>query len=160
MAKSAKQSGKTGGVDSDVVRALAKLLDETNLTEIEYGRDGWHVRVAKRAPAAPATVHHVSSAAPAAPVSPPPASADDGSQAKGPGVVRSPMVGVVYTAPDPDKPPFIKVGDKVERGQTVLLIEAMKVFNPILAPISGVVSRIIINNGAPVEFDELLLIIE
>ena len=160
MAKSAKQSGKAGGVDSDVVRALAKLLDETNLTEIEYGRDGWHVRVAKRAPAAPATVHHVSSAAPAASVSAPPAAADDGSQAKGPGVVRSPMVGVVYTAPDPDKPPFIKVGDKVERGQTVLLIEAMKVFNPILAPISGVVSRIIINNGAPVEFDELLLIIE
>lgn len=157
MAKSAKPTGKASGVDSELVRALAKLLDETNLTEIEYGRDGWHIRVAKHGSAAPAAVHHV------APLAAAPTTAvanEDSSQVKGPGVVRSPMVGVVYTAPDPDKPPFIKVGDRVERGQTLLLIEAMKVFNPILAPISGVVSRIIINSGAPVEFDELLLIIE
>jgi acetyl-CoA carboxylase biotin carboxyl carrier protein len=70
------------------------------------------------------------------------------------------MVGVVYTSPEPDQPPFVRVGDKVEKGQTLLLIEAMKVFNPIEAPIGGTVVRINVTSGAPVEFDEPLLIIE
>jgi acetyl-CoA carboxylase biotin carboxyl carrier protein len=152
-----KAARKGGGVDDDLVRALAKLLKETDLTEIEYGRDGWHVRVSKQATAV-STVASV----PAASSAPAPAGAPASADAipSGPGLMRSPMVGVVYTAPDPDKPPFVKVGDRVQKGQTVVLIEAMKVFNPIEAPVSGTVSRIFINTGSPVEFDEPLLLIE
>jgi acetyl-CoA carboxylase biotin carboxyl carrier protein len=156
-----KAARKEGAVDDDLVRALAKLLKETDLTEIEYGRDGWHVRVSKQATAV-STVASVpaasSSPAPSAAASSAPASAE--AVPSGPGLLRSPMVGVVYTAPDPDKPPFVKVGDRVQKGQTVVLIEAMKVFNPIEAPLSGTVSRIFINSGSPVEFDEPLLLIE
>jgi acetyl-CoA carboxylase biotin carboxyl carrier protein len=156
----AKAARKGAGVDDDLVRALAKLLKETDLTEIEYGRDGWHVRVSKQATAVStvASVPASSSASASAGAAGAPASAD--AIPSGPGLMRSPMVGVVYTAPDPDKPPFVKVGDRVQKGQTVVLIEAMKVFNPIEAPVSGTVSRIFINTGSPVEFDEPLLLIE
>ncbi|HEC14773.1 MAG TPA: acetyl-CoA carboxylase biotin carboxyl carrier protein, partial [Rhodospirillales bacterium] len=77
-----------------------------------------------------------------------------------PGVVVSPMVGMAYTSPDPDTPPYVKVGDQVSEGDTLLLIEAMKVFNPIKAPRAGKVTRILIDTGTPVEFGEPLLIIE
>ena len=77
-----------------------------------------------------------------------------------PGVVPSPMVGVVYTSPDPDTPVYVKVGDQVAEGDTILLIEAMKVFNPIRAPKAGKVTRILVNGGSPVEFGEPLMIIE
>ena len=158
MANMGRRSGKAADVDSDLVRKLAKLLDETQLTEIEYGRDGWHVRVAKHGqsgplaptPALVATVQTAEAGAdPSRPL-----------DVTGPGVIHSPMVGVVYTSPEPDHPPFVRVGDKVQKGQTLLLIEAMKVFNPIKAPKSGTVGKIFVKNEAPVEFGEPLLIIE
>ena len=140
-------------IDADLVRKLAELLDETGMTEIEYGTTDWHLRVSKGG-GAPAVV--------AAPVAvPAPAVAVEGAPAEShPGTLKSPMVGVVYTLPEPDAPPMIKVGDPVTEGQTVLLIEAMKVFNPIKAPRAGTVTRIFVSNGDPVEFGEPLLVIE
>lgn len=142
-------------IDEDLVRQLAKLLEETGLTEIEYGRDGWHVRVS-------GGTREVSQITPApAPTrgeAPPPAG--DVGDVDLTNAVTSPMVGVVFTSSEPNTPPFIKVGDQVSEGQTLLLIEAMKVFNPITAPKAGKVARILITNGAPVEFGEPLLIIE
>ena len=140
-------------IDEDLVHQLTRLLDETGLTEIEYGRDGWHIRVAKGGIA-------VSAAAPAA--SPP--AADLPSSPEEPietaNAITSPMVGVVFTSSDPETPPFVKVGDSVTEGQTLLLIEAMKVFNPITAPRAGKITQILITNGAPVEFGEPLLVLE
>ncbi len=155
-----KQPNKSK-IDADMVRQLAELLDETGLSEIEYGTDEWHLRVAKggiamtsvAAPAAPAAV--------AAPNVETTAGADESdSHANHPGVIVSPMVGTAYTTADPETPPFVKIGDQISEGDTLLLIEAMKVFNPIKAAKSGKVTRIFIDNGTPVEFGEPLLIIE
>jgi len=154
MAKSPKPQ-----IDEDLIRKLAELLDETGLTEIEYGSGDTKVRVAKNNMASVGTV--VAQQPTAAPESqltsatPEPAAAADH-----PGTVTSPMVGVVYTSPDPSTPAFVKVGDEVSEGQTLLLIEAMKVFNPITAPSAGKVTKILISNGSPVEFGEPLIIIE
>ncbi|HEB79092.1 MAG TPA: acetyl-CoA carboxylase biotin carboxyl carrier protein [Rhodospirillales bacterium] len=140
-----------------VIRQLADLLEEIGLSEIEYGEGDWRVRVAKKAPA-PAIQTPAAQAGMTAP--------DDGkagetdSIANHPGVVVSPMVGVVYTADEPGAPPYVKVGDMVKEGDTMLLIEAMKVFNQIKAPRSGKVIRVLISSGMPVEFGEPLLIIE
>jgi acetyl-CoA carboxylase biotin carboxyl carrier protein len=142
--------------NNELVRELAELLNETGLTEIEYGQDDWHIRVAKNitvsAAAAPVAM--------AAPVAVGVAPADSADMSKHPGCVPSPMVGVAYLSADPDSPAFVKVGDSVSAGQTLCLIEAMKVFNPIHAPKAGTVSRILINAGSPVEFGEPLFIIE
>ena len=152
---------KSSSVDAELVRQLAELLDETGLSEIEYGRDDWHVRVAR---GGGSVVHSVTASAPAAvgaaggPVDTPAADGDDLSSH--PGVVPSPMVGVVYTSADPESPVYVKVGDQVAEGDTILLIEAMKVFNPIRAPRAGKVVRILVNGGSPVEFGEPLMIIE
>jgi acetyl-CoA carboxylase biotin carboxyl carrier protein len=148
-------------IDAAIVRKLAKLLDETGLSEIEFGSSDWHLRVSKGAPA-PVNVTTAPSApapavAPAAEASTP---SEEDQIANHPGLMTSPMVGVVYTQPEPDSPPFAQVGAQVTEGQTVLLIEAMKVFNPIKAPRAGTVKRILVENGAPVEFGEPLLIIE
>ena len=147
-------------IDGDLVRHLAELLDETGLSEIEYGRDGWHVRVAKggtvvTTAAAPVSAPAISPAGAATS-----AGGEEADLAAHPGVVASPMVGVVYTSPEPDAAPFIKVGDQVAKGQVMLLIEAMKVYNAIEAPRAGKVTRILVSDGAPVEFGEPLLIIE
>lgn len=141
-------------IDSDVVRRAAALLDELGLNELEYGDGAWHVKVVakSRAPAAAAAPAGEGQAAPAEP------ERDD--FADHPGVVKAPMVGIVYTAPDPDSPPLVRVGDQVTEGQPVLLIEAMKVFNRIKAPRAGKVTRILVSSGTPVEYDEPLLIIE
>jgi acetyl-CoA carboxylase biotin carboxyl carrier protein len=152
---------KKSDIDADLVRTLAELLDETGLTEIEYGKDGLNIRVAK-------TVTVAASAAPvpaAVPVAAPSAHAlpaDDGDSdlSSHPGAVTSPMVGVAYASSDPDTPAFVKVGDQITAGQTLLLVEAMKVFNPIAAPKAGKVARILFNNGDPVEFGAALMIIE
>ena len=140
-------------IDEELVRKLATLMDETGLTEIEYGIEGINIRVSKAA--------NYAVAAPAltavAPVATEIAEIDAASH---PGVVKSPMVGVVYTSSDPDSPAFVKVGDTVSEGKTLLLIEAMKVFNPILAPKAGRISQILISGGSPVEFGEPLVIIE
>ena len=151
------KSPQKADVNEDLVRKLARLLDETGLSEIEYGKDGWHMRVAKTSVVAAA-------AAPAA--APVPgddgAATEDGTEAltDKADVITSPMVGVVYNTPEPGAPPFVKVGDEVTAGQTLFLIEAMKVFNPIEAPRAGKVVRIMVSNGTPVEFDEPLLVIE
>lgn len=140
-------------IDEELVRKLATLMDETGLTEIEYGIEGINIRVSKAANYAVAAPALTS----AAPVATEIAEVDAASH---PGVVKSPMVGVVYTSSDPDSPAFVKVGDTVSEGKTLMLIEAMKVFNPILAPKAGRVSQILISGGSPVEFGEPLVIIE
>jgi len=141
-------------IDSELVRQLAGLLDETGLSEIEYGKADWKIRVAKGGTVVQATAAPVAAAV-AAPVAE--AVVADSSH---PGAVNSPMVGVAYLTPEPDTPNFVSVGDTVEVGQTLMLIEAMKVFNPIHSSKAGKVTRILIDNGSPVEFGEPLMIIE
>ena len=140
-------------IDEDLVHQLTRLLDETGLTEIEYGRDGWHIRVAKGGIA-------VSAAVPAAspPAADPPSS--PGEPIETANAVTSPMVGVVFTSSDPETPPFVKVGDSVAEGDTLLIIEAMKVMNPIRAQHGGTVTRIFMENGGPVEYGQAMLVIE
>jgi acetyl-CoA carboxylase biotin carboxyl carrier protein len=152
------KDGNKPDIDSDLVHKLAELLDETGLTEIEYGTQDWHLRVSKGG-GAPVTVAAAAPVAAAAAPIAEPASAEE-EIANHPGLVASPMVGVAYTQPEPDAPSFISVGQSINEGDTVVLIEAMKVFNPIKAPKSGKVTRILVSNGAPVEFGEPLLIIE
>ncbi len=142
--------------NSELVRELAELLNDTGLTEIEYGQDDWHVRVAKNVTVA-ATAAPVISAAPASSA---PAEDSGADLANHPGAVNSPMVGVAYLAPDPDSPNFANVGDNVTEGQTLCLVEAMKVFNPIHAPKAGKVTRVLVASGSPVEFGDPLFIIE
>ena len=146
-------------IDDDLVRQLAALLEETGLNEIEYGKDGLTVRVAKNAGATP---NNPTAAVVPAPIltAPIPAETAPVTSADHPGAITSPMVGVVHTSADPHSPPFVKIGDEVNEGQTLVLIEAMKVFNPIFAPQAGKVMRILVANGTPVEFGEPLVIIE
>ena len=142
-------------IDEELVRHLTRLLEENNLTEIEYGRDGWHIKVGRGG----VTVSE-SRRENLEPEDAPRASEDAAPDIDIANAVTSPMVGVVFTASDSETPPFVNAGDEVTEGQTLLLIEAMKVFNPITAPRSGTVTKILITNGAPVEFDEPLLILE
>jgi acetyl-CoA carboxylase biotin carboxyl carrier protein len=158
-----KAPAKIGGIESDLVRHLATVLDETNLTEIEYESGGLRIRVARggreiapvayapapAAAAAPAAVAAVAAAAEPAAVDP----------AHHPGAVKSPMVGVAYLLPEPGAPPFIKVGDQVAEGQTLLLVEAMKTFNPVKAPRAGKITQILVETGSPVEYGEPLVIL-
>ncbi|MHA1597891.1 MAG: acetyl-CoA carboxylase biotin carboxyl carrier protein [Alphaproteobacteria bacterium] len=159
MADKKPSKPKQNTIDADLVRELAELLDETGLTEIEYGNDEWHLRVGKGA-SAPAPVAATVVAPAMQETLNTPAMDDGDAHADHPGVVVSPMVGTVYTSPDSDSAPFIKIGDVVNEGDTLVLIEAMKVFNPIKAAKSGKVTRIFAVNGTPVEFGEPLLIIE
>ena len=153
MAKSPKNE-----IDEELVKNLTRLLEENNLTEIEYGRDGWHIRVGRGGGVTVSESRRVSLDADTSPGAAP--GPDESSAADTPNAVTSPMVGVVFTGPDSDSPPFVKPGDEITEGQTLLLIEAMKVFNPITAPKSGRVTEILVANGAPVEFGEPLLILE
>ncbi|PPR60823.1 MAG: Biotin carboxyl carrier protein of acetyl-CoA carboxylase [Alphaproteobacteria bacterium MarineAlpha3_Bin3] len=153
MAKSPKNE-----IDEELVKNLTRLLEENNLTEIEYGRDGWHIRVGRGGGVTVSESRRGSLDADTSPGAAP--GPDASSAADNPNAVTSPMVGVVFTGPDSDSPPFVKPGDEVTEGQTLLLIEAMKVFNPITAPKSGRVTEILVANGAPVEFGEPLLILE
>jgi acetyl-CoA carboxylase biotin carboxyl carrier protein len=151
----AKSKNDSKNDDSVLIRELALLLAETNLTEIEIERAGLRVRVARNisiAASVPSAVHAV-----AAPVAVPAAATD---MAKHPGVVPSPMVGTAYWAPEPGAKPFIEVGTKVTAGQTLLIIEAMKTMNQIPSPRAGTVTQILVEDGQPVEFGEPLVIIE
>lgn len=143
-------------IDANIVRQLADLLEETGLNEIEYGTDEWHLRVAKTG-AGPRTVAVATPSEASEPVS---SVNESESHANHPGVIISPMVGTAYISPDPESPPFVKVGDTILEGDTLLLIEAMKVYNPIKAARSGIVTRVFIDNGTPIEFGEPLMIIE
>lgn len=148
--------------DPEAVRALANILVDTGLTEIEFEGQEGRIRVVRAlAPvsAAPVTLPVAVAPAPvAAPVAPAPAVIED--PAQHPGVVLSPMVGVAYLAPEPGAAPFVTVGSQVSAGQTLCLIEAMKTFNQIKAPKSGTVTRVLVTAGAPVEYDEPLMIVE
>jgi acetyl-CoA carboxylase biotin carboxyl carrier protein len=138
-------------IDEALIRKLAKLLKETGLTEIEFETDDARIRVNAGATiAAPAAAP-----VPAAALAPPPAGAD----APAVGSVSSPMVGTAYLSPEPSAAAFVKVGDRVAKGQTILIIEAMKVMNPIPAPHAGTVTQILVQDGQPVEFGESLMVI-
>jgi acetyl-CoA carboxylase biotin carboxyl carrier protein len=152
-------AAKSKSDDSALIRELALLLDETNLTEIEIERAGLRVRVARNisiAASVPATMQVAAPAAAAAPVAP--AAVADVS--KHPGAVPSPMVGTAYWASEPGAKPFIEVGSKVAVGQTLLIIEAMKTMNQIPSTRAGTVTQILVEDGQPVEFGEPLVIIE
>lgn len=147
--------------DPKTLAELAALLNETGLSEIELAEGDRKVRLARTlaplsipvaAPAAAAPVAAAPAAAPAAP-----AAADP---ARHPGAIKSPMVGVAYLSAEPGAPPYVTVGQHIEAGATLLLIEAMKTFNQIKAPRAGVVKQMLVTSGAPVEFDEPLLIVE
>ncbi|GEO80535.1 acetyl-CoA carboxylase biotin carboxyl carrier protein [Pararhodospirillum oryzae] len=144
-------------IDSEAIRTLADLLVETGLTEIEFDNGSLRLRVAKSAPVVQA--YAAAPAGAAAPAAQPAAQAPVDPYDH-PGAVKAPMVGVVYHASEPGAPPFIQVGDHVSEGQTLILIEAMKTFNPVRAPRSGTVTSILVDDATPVEFGEPLVIIE
>jgi acetyl-CoA carboxylase biotin carboxyl carrier protein len=141
-------------INEDAVRMLGQLLDEMGLSEIEYEHNDQKIRVSRQ----------VSVAAPLGPLptagAAPSASAPDGEDAIPASAVVSPMVGTVYVAAEPNTPPFIQVGDMVQEGQTLLIIEAMKVMNPLPSPRAGKVTAIYVSNGDPIEFGEPLVNIE
>jgi acetyl-CoA carboxylase biotin carboxyl carrier protein len=148
-------------IDAEAIRELAGLLDETGLSEIEIAHKESRIRVVRTPPAivaaAPAPV------AIAAPLGVPaaaPAPANDAPPPDHPGALKSPMVGVAWLRADPNAKPFIAPGDRVAEGQTVLLIEAMKTFNQIKAHRAGTISRVMVADGSPVEYAEVLLLIE
>ena len=146
--------------DLETIRALASVLEETGLSEVEIERGSVRLRVSRGA----APVAYAAPAAPIAPAAPMPAQAPDPAQpgpvAEHPGAVRSPMVGTAYLAPSPGAAPFVTEGATVTQGQTVMIIEAMKTMNEIKAPKGGTVSAIHARDAEPVEFDEVLLVIE
>ena len=156
---SGKQSANDGGVDQKLIRELAALLKETDLTEIEVERQGFRLRVSRQGGGA--VFHHamgpaLGAAHPAAG----PVEAKPVDLTTHPGAVHSPMVGTVYVAPSPGAAPFIKIGDSVSEGQTVLIVEAMKTMNPIPAPRAGRITQILVSDGQPVEYGETLMVIE
>jgi acetyl-CoA carboxylase biotin carboxyl carrier protein len=146
--------------DPDAIRMLAAVLTETGLSEIEIAEKDSRIRVVRAVgPAvAPVTVAAMP-LSPAAVIAPTQASAE-AELAAHPGAVTSPMVGVAYLLPEPGAAPFVSVGQTVAAGQTLLLIEAMKTFNQIKAPKAGTVARVLVANGAPVEYGEVLMILE
>lgn len=141
-------------IDADLVRKLSDLLSETGLGEIEYEDGSKRIRVARPTAAASAPVV---AALPAETLQTAPAPTAD---AVHPGTVSSPMVGTVYLSQSPGEPPLVKAGDTVSEGQTLMLIEAMKTFNEVKSPRSGTVAKIAVTSGQPVEFGELLAIVE
>ncbi len=144
-------------IDPDLVRELARLLEETGLSEIEFERDGQRVRVARQMQALAAGPSRLG---PAASVPLPVAEAGPIDPAKHPGVVTSPMVGTAYVGPEPGSRPFVEVGTRVQTGDTLLIVEAMKTMNQIPSPRTGTVIQVLIEDGQPVEFGEPLMIIE
>lgn len=146
-------------IEKDAIRSLADILVETDLTEIEYENDGHRIRVARNL----TVTANYAAAAPVLPAAAPIQSAGDShSSVKTPNesAIKSPMVGMVYVSGEPGTPPFVKVGDTVAQGQTLLIIEAMKVMNPIKSPRSGKITNIYISDAQPVEFGEPLLSID
>ena len=141
--------------DPDAIRALAAVLAETGLSEIEIAEKDSRIRVVRAGTGSAVAIAPIAAAPLPAPVAAPPAD-----EANHPGAVTSPMVGVAYLSPEPGSPPFVTVGQTVTAGQTLLLIEAMKTFNQIKAPKAGTVARILVANSTPVEYGEVLMILE
>jgi acetyl-CoA carboxylase biotin carboxyl carrier protein len=140
-------------VDGDLVRALAALLDETGLSEIEYAVGEKRIRVARNS--APVSVVASAGAAPsvaAVTIASPSIAAAD--------AIKAPMVGIVHLSPQPGAPPFVQAGDTVREGQTLFIVEAMKVMNQIPAPRAGRIAQILVANGAPVEYGQVLAVLE
>ncbi|HEV7690287.1 MAG TPA: acetyl-CoA carboxylase biotin carboxyl carrier protein [Hyphomonadaceae bacterium] len=158
-----KPTTPNGKFDTGLIRELAAILREADLGEIEIEQGGLRIKVVKpeaktvQYAAAPSYAPAPTASAPAAGAAPKPAAVP---AADNPGAVKSPMVGTVYLAPEEGAAQFVKVGDTVATGQTILLIEAMKTFNPVLAPRAGKVTAILCKNTQPVEFGEPLVIIE
>ena len=147
-------------IDVDLVRQLAQLLDDTQLTEIEVEDGGRKIRIARKAAAVASAVQYAP-----APVASAPAAASApaeivASPAAALNAVKSPMVGTAYLSPNPEAKPFVSVGDSVAAGDTLLIVEAMKVMNPILAPSAGRVTAVLVTSGQPVEFDQPLVVVE
>ena len=140
-------------VDKALIRELSELLSETNLTEIELSEGNRSVRVSR------ATVAAVAAPALATAAAAPAAAANGADPADETGAVRSPMVGTVYLSPEPNAVPFVKVGDRVSQGQTLLIIEAMKVMNQIPAPKAGTVKKILVDDAQPTEYGDILVVI-
>ncbi len=156
-------------IDAKLVRELADILKDTELTEIEVEKGELKIRVARELTAAPAVLHAAAPAVAAAPAPAPapapaaapetPASPSAADPKAHPGAVTSPMVGTAYLRPSPDADAFKKVGDAVKEGETILLVEAMKTFNPITAPASGTLTEVLVDDAQPVEYGEALFII-
>lgn len=154
----AAKTGTTGSmqVDTDLVRELAAMLNDTGLSEIEVEDGERKIRVSR-------TMTAVAAPMMAAPVAAPAAAPAAATAPSGPAIsanaMKSPMVGTAYLTPEPDAAPFVSIGQQVKAGDTVLIIEAMKVMNPIVAATSGTVTEIYVESGQPVEFDQPLLVI-
>src|SRR3954451_24798586 len=146
-------------IEADLVRQLAELLNENELTEIEVV-DGDRRIAVKREPSAAAPAAPAAAPVAAAPPPPPAPAAAEVSPASHPGTVKSPMVGTVYLSGEPGAKPFVSPGDTVREGETLLIVEAMKVMNPIAAPRAGTVRQVLVVDGQPVEFDQPLVIVE
>ena len=165
-----KLGGKFGGrrpplaPDAEVIRALASLLSETGLTEIEYAIGDHRIRVAREPAASVSPVANGHAAQPPATEPSAPAEIHGASGAANgaahPGTVTSPIVGIAFLAAQPGAAPFVRIGDRVSEGQTLLIIEAMKVMNQISAPRAGQVTRIFAEDGEPVEYGAALMLIE
>lgn len=149
-------------VDVDLVRQLAELLDATSLTEIEVEDGARKIRVARKAAAVAAApaMHYAPQPAPTLPTVVPTAEAGAMAPAVSPDAVKSPMVGTAYLAAEPGAKPFAAVGQRVAAGDTLLIVEAMKVMNPIVAASAGTVTAVLVENGQPVEFDQPLIVVE
>ncbi len=160
MADKIESNGGPMQIDVKLVRDLAKMLDQTNLTEIEVADGERRIRVAREpAPQAASFVATAPMAAPALASIPAPAATPAAAPQVEANAVKSPMVGTVYLAAEPSAPSFVNVGDTVKAGQTLLIVEAMKVMNPITAPAAGTVKAILVENGQPVEYDQPLIVV-
>lgn len=144
-------------IDESLVRRMSKLLDETGLSEIEYEDNGTKIRVSK-------TITNVEQSrrlnTQSSITQEKPVIENKESDINSQGSVLSPMVGTIYMSSAPGEPPFVKIGDSVNKGQTILVVEAMKTFNEIVAPISGTLTNLLVTDSQPVEFGELLALIE
>ncbi len=166
MAEKKAPAPRRGGmsVDPELVRELADMLGETGLTEIEVEEGDRRIRVSRAALAAAPAQMMPAAAAPSAPAPAMASSASDGPGSSVQGAetanaVKSPMVGTAFLAPEPDADNFVAVGDAVKKGDTLLIVEAMKVMNPITAPADGTVQQLLVGNGEPVEFDQPLIVV-
>lgn len=146
-------------VDAEAIRNLADFFKDTDLTEIEYEKDGCRIRVCRGNSSGTPMNTYVSQPTPSSPIAETPVKASMDPESH-PGAVKSPMVGTAYMSPKPDSPKFVEVGTSVSAGQVLMIIEAMKVMNPLKSPREGKITHIFVEDGQPVEYDQPLFIIE
>ena len=147
-------------MDTEFIRKLAKLLEETNLGEIEMADGDRRIKVARPAVVAPAAVPMAVAAVPVAAAAPGSAAPAANDISKHPGAVKSPMVGTAYLRPSPESKAFVEVGSVVKSGEKIMLVEAMKTYNEIVAPRAGKITHIFVEDGSPVEYGQALMVIE